>query len=83
MGGALQRRDQGVHFRARIVEREATPGKSRSTPKRDSSGWAQWVPARTATPERSITVATSWACAPFISKENKRALARRVPNSRR
>ena len=39
------------------------------TPKRFSSGMAQWVPARTATPERSMMVATSCGCAPFISKE--------------
>ncbi len=31
------------------------------TPKRFSSGMAQCVPARTATPERSMMVATSWA----------------------
>jgi hypothetical protein len=31
------------------------------TPKRFNSGWAQCVPARTATPWRSITIETSWA----------------------
>ena len=39
------------------------------TPKRCSSGCVQWVPARTATPALSITVATSWACAPSMVKD--------------
>ena len=38
------------------------------TPKRFSSGCAQWVPARTATPWRSMTMETSWAWMPCISK---------------
>ena len=48
-------------------------------PKRSSSGMAQWVPARTATPWRSITVATSCACAPFSSNEITGPLSRAVP----
>ena len=39
------------------------------TPNRANSGMTQWVPARTATPERSMIVATSCGCAPFISNE--------------
>src|SRR5262249_38180700 len=38
-------------------------------PYRASSGITQCVPARTATPARSITVATSCGCAPFISND--------------
>ena len=52
------------------------------TPNRCISGMAQWVPARTATPERSITVATSWAWAPFISKETTAPFSRAVPMMR-
>ena len=48
------------------------------TPKRCSSGWVQWVPARTATPARSITVATSWACAPSMLKETMEAPPARI-----
>src|SRR5262249_19178619 len=36
---------------------------------RSKSRITQWVPARTAMPCRSITVATSCGCAPFISKD--------------
>ena len=39
----------------------------------------QWVPARTATPERSMMVATSCGCAPFISKETIAPFSRAVP----
>ena len=39
------------------------------TPKRFNSGWAQCVPARTATPWRSITIETSWAWMPCNSNE--------------
>src|SRR5882757_156613 len=46
---------------------------------RSKSGITQWVPARTAMPCRSITVATSWGCAPFISNEITGPLARAVP----
>src|SRR5690606_5083197 len=52
------------------------------TPKRASSGMVQWVPARTATPDRSITVAMSWAWAPFISNETIGPLSRAVPMMR-
>src|ERR1700722_13998675 len=46
---------------------------------RSKSGITQWVPARTAMPCRSITVATSWGCAPFISNEITGPLPRAVP----
>src|ERR1700712_222310 len=46
---------------------------------RSKSGITQWVPARTATPCRSITVATSWGWAPFISNEITGPLPRAVP----
>src|ERR1700751_3101036 len=46
---------------------------------RSKSGITQWVPARTATPWRSITVATSWGWAPFISKEITGPLLLAVP----
>src|SRR5689334_418600 len=49
---------------------------------RSKSGITQWVPARTAMPWRSITVATSWAWAPFSSKEITGPLPRAVPISR-
>src|SRR5262249_12804040 len=49
---------------------------------RSKSGITQWVPARTAMPWRSITVATSWACAPLSSKEITGPLPRAVPISR-
>src|SRR5580704_6121418 len=49
---------------------------------RSKSGITQWVPARTAMPWRSITVATSWGCAPFISNEITGPLARAVPITR-
>ena len=52
------------------------------TPKRASSGMTQWVPARTATPERSMMVATSCGCAPFISKETIGPLSLVVPKMR-
>ena len=52
-------------------------------PKRSSSGMAQCVPARTATPWRSITVATSCACAPFISNETIGPLSFAAPSMRR
>jgi hypothetical protein len=40
------------------------------TPRCSISGWAQWWPARTATPFLSSTVEMSWACpAPSIVKE--------------
>src|SRR5262249_45119630 len=42
----------------------------------------QWVPARTATPERSIIVATSWGCAPFISNEMIAPWSRAAPKIR-
>ena len=40
-----------------------------ATPSRSISGWAQWWPARTATPWRSRISDTSWACTPSSSKE--------------
>src|SRR6185436_19118775 len=46
---------------------------------RSKSGITQWVPARTAMPWRSITVATSWGWAPFISNEITGPLPRAVP----
>src|ERR1700694_3859674 len=46
---------------------------------RSKSGITQWVPARTAIPCRSITVATSWGWAPFISNEITGPLALAVP----
>jgi hypothetical protein len=46
---------------------------------RSKSGITQWVPARTAMPCRSITVATSWGWAPFISNEITGPLPRAVP----
>src|ERR1700742_3450601 len=49
---------------------------------RSKSGITQWVPARTATPWRSITVATSWACAPFSSNDITGPLSRAVPINR-
>src|SRR6185437_6228553 len=49
---------------------------------RSKSGITQWVPARTATPSRSITVATSCGWAPFISKEITGPLFFAVPISR-
>ncbi len=48
------------------------------TPKRASSGLAQWVPARTATPERSIIVATSCGMRALHLEGDDRALVRRV-----
>ena len=52
------------------------------TPKRASNGITQWVPARTATPERSMMVATSCGCAPFISKETIGPLSLALPKMR-
>src|SRR5262249_2312559 len=49
---------------------------------RSKSGITQWVPARTAIPCRSMTVATSCGWAPFISKEITGPLSRAVPISR-
>jgi hypothetical protein len=49
------------------------------TPKRANSGMVQCVPARTALPERSITVATSCGCAPLSSKEMIGPLSLAVP----
>src|SRR5271169_1270187 len=49
---------------------------------RSKSGITQWVPARTAMPWRSITVATSWGWAPFISNEITGPLCFAVPISR-
>src|SRR5581483_12110559 len=49
---------------------------------RSKSGITQWVPARTAMPCRSMTVATSCGWAPFISKEITGPLSRAVPISR-
>src|ERR1700761_1972725 len=49
---------------------------------RSKSGITQWVPARTAMPCRSMTVATSWGWAPFISKEITGPLFFAVPISR-
>src|SRR5882757_2818888 len=49
---------------------------------RSKSGITQWVPARTATPCRSITVATSCACAPSSSNEITGPLSLAVPISR-
>src|SRR6202020_787176 len=46
---------------------------------RSKSGITQWVPARTAIPCRSMTVATSCGCAPFISKEITGPLPFAVP----
>src|SRR4029077_21083425 len=46
---------------------------------RSKSGITQWVPALTAIPWRSITVATSWGCAPVISNEITGPLSRAVP----
>src|ERR1700758_1016579 len=46
---------------------------------RSKSGITQWVPARTAMPCRSMTVATSWGCAPFSSNEITGPLPRAVP----
>src|ERR1700756_1398796 len=46
---------------------------------RSKSGITQWVPARTAIPWRSITVAISWGWAPFISNEMIGPLAFAVP----
>ena len=44
---------------------------------------AQWVPARTAIPERSITVAMSWACAAAISKATIGPFSGALPKMRR
>src|SRR5690606_37687647 len=49
---------------------------------RSKSGITQWVPARTATPARSITVATSCGCAPFIVKEISGPRSRGLPTMR-
>ena len=56
-----------VDFLERIVEAEGGAA-GRGHAIAGEERLAQWVPARTATPWRSITVATSWAWAPFISK---------------
>ena len=53
------------------------------TPKRCSNGCVQWVPARTATPARSITVATSWAWAPSMLKETMAPLFLALPKMRK
>src|ERR1051326_6154983 len=52
------------------------------TPNRANSGMTQWVPARTATPARSITVATSCGWAPFISNDTIGPLPLAVPKMR-
>ncbi len=49
------------------------------TPNRASSGMVQWVPARTATPDRSMMVATSCGWAPLISNETIGPLWRALP----
>src|SRR5262249_19372459 len=48
-----------VLYRAKLARAVAL------TPRRRISGWAQWWPARMATPERSRICATSWGWAPF------------------
>ena len=52
------------------------------TPKRANSGITQWVPARTAMPERSMMVATSCGWAPFISNETIGPLSSGAPKMR-
>src|SRR5659263_37137 len=52
------------------------------SPKRASNGITQWVPARTATPARSMMVATSCGCAPLISKETIGPLSGAFPMMR-
>src|SRR5262249_11280712 len=58
------------------------PRQVRLTPKGPSSGITQWVPARTATPARSMMVATSWGWAPLSSKETIGPLSLVVPKMR-
>src|SRR5690606_22365035 len=53
------------------------------TPNRLSSGCAQCVPARTATPARSITIETSCAWMPRSSNETIAPLLGAAPNMRR
>ena len=48
---------------------------------RSKSGITQWVPARTATPWRSITVATSWAMGALHLEGDDGPLPRAVPIS--
>src|SRR5579863_2965075 len=52
------------------------------SPNRLSSAITQWVPARTAPPERSIIVATSCGCAPLISNATIGPLSLVVPKMR-
>src|SRR5262245_32552581 len=49
------------------------------TPSRCISGWAQWWPARTATPERSIMVEMSCGCRPSMPKATMAPLSAAVP----
>src|SRR5262249_11781138 len=67
---------------ARVLERPNEARQVAVTPKRASSGITQWVPARTATPARSMMVATSWGCAPLSSKETMGPLSLVVPKMR-
>jgi hypothetical protein len=49
------------------------------TPRRSISGWAQWWPARTATPERSMMVEMSCGCRPSMPNETMAPLSFAVP----
>ena len=49
------------------------------TPSRSISGWAQWWPARTATPERSMMVEMSCGCRPSMLNETIAPLSWRCP----
>ena len=49
------------------------------TPSRSISGCAQWWPARTATPERSMMVEMSCGCSPSMLKETMAPLSLALP----
>src|SRR5580658_10177754 len=71
---------QSISSRVLYIANEAR--QVADTPKRDNSGITQWVPARTATPERSMMVATSCGCAPLISNETIGPLSLALPMMR-
>ena len=83
-GARRQALDQPVDLLGRRVDAEAGP-RGGGTPSRSISGWAQWWPARTATPWRSRISETSWAWTPSSSKETgpRRSGPRGGPKTRR
>ena len=78
----VQTRAPARRFPRGCCRRRTRPGPWRAPRSARITGWAQWCPARMATPSASSTVPRSCGCTPSSTKESTPAFSRAVPTSR-